>query len=325
MNGQMLRNSCTPPQDPRPIVSVLGTFVRSPTGYHSLHVDTPEVLFRRVLRVPDCTDTYEPDILAVPDHNMSRMSLSTRAQRAIGPIVSLYEWLARALVIWPNARFISKVDDDAIVLDPPLFAALLRSLPSHSLWGRIERYEFNTTRMAPHRFHSKRHCTSASSDQFGFPFPKGFLFALSRSAAADVLSNASYMTRRVFQVWSNPPTGRLLPYEDVVVGFSLKRHTARDLHVVDAAVALLGEGIWRGYTGLLPCSVALHIRQRRNMAAHMRRMIAWKRSHPCKLAWNASLKRFGKEPACSGNASVIDLRYSLSTPTASSMAEFDDV
>ena len=251
----MLRDSCTPAQDPRPIVAVVGTFVRSPTGYHSLHVDTPEVLFRRVLRVPDCTVAYEQDIIAVPDHNMSRMSLSTRAQRAIGPIVSLYEWLSRALVIWPNARFISKADDDAVVLDPPLFAALLRSLPSHSMWGRQERYEFDTSLMTPHGFWSKRHCASASSDQFGFPFPKGFLFALSRSAASDVLSNASYMTRRVFRVWSNPPAGRLLPYEDVVVGFSLKRHTTRDLHV-----AHYPEGAWRGNLTRLHRALAMQRR-----------------------------------------------------------------
>lgn len=99
-----MRDSCIVQQDPRPIVSVVGTSVRSPTGYHSLHVDTPDVLFRRVLRVPDCTVTYEQDIVAVPDHNMSRMSLSARVQRVIGPIVSLYKWLVRALVSAMSSR-----------------------------------------------------------------------------------------------------------------------------------------------------------------------------------------------------------------------------
>ena len=313
---------CFVPQNSHPVVAVVGTFVVSSGGYHALYVDTPQVVFRRVLRVPHCPLEHDRDIVPVFDHNMSHMTLSKRSQRAIGPILSLYEWLSRASSIWPNAHFIAKADEDAIVVDPHLFGRMLESLPPHSLWGRMERGEFDTTRMTPHRFFSRREC-SPENDKFGFEFPKGFLFALSRTVAKDVLRSASFITRRVLDVWSTDRPKQLLPYEDIVVGFTAKRNSTQDLHVIDARL-LLGEGIWKGYTGLFPCSIAVHIRQSNMRYEHMRRMLAWKHSNPCRNVADAPIVQVGTWPSCMPNVSVKLWRYSHSDPK-DSMALSDQV
>jgi hypothetical protein len=101
--------------------------------------------------------------------------------------VSLFAWLVHAPAAWPNAAFIAKADSDAVVVDVGLFSRLLSALPPRSVWGRMERCEFDRVRMTAHRFYSTRASSNDGYDgDLSFALPKGYLLALSTSVAREL-------------------------------------------------------------------------------------------------------------------------------------------
>lgn len=201
---------CGPERDDRQIQAVVGMLTadekRISHARSSLTL-VPEVLLRFVVRAAACQATNGTDVFIVPSDGL--LGLSAQASRAIGPIVSATNWLACAYKTWPNARFIGKADDDVFV-DFPLLSQSLRQTPDDAVWGRFERYRWDEDRETPVAFGSRQPCTATEAN-FSFPFPKGPLFLFPRHLVPYALHNSTEDAARIWEVWQDAPTNRLVP------------------------------------------------------------------------------------------------------------------
>lgn len=181
-----------------------------------------------------------------------------RLSRAVGPLVAIRLWFARALADYPEARFIGKADSDAFY-DLERVAAQLRLLepPVRDggddrqgwwYWGHMESYHayspttgalgafgYNPAPPLPcARQLLKSDGMSNATDAFGpFPFAKGPLFFLERPLVAAINESAELRAEADALVAERPlyeadarrnGYRQLHPlWEDIWVGYALAR------------------------------------------------------------------------------------------------------
>jgi hypothetical protein len=223
--------------------------------------DSGGILSRFVIRADESTEYVgrpDPSIEVLREHTEHRDILFVPAaanmSRALGPLRTLQLWMACAVSAFPYASLIGKADDDTwITLKDVsshlrasaswLTAAHLHKVPPLMYWGMIETYSMNVSKGEPVHFKYKFGHRPKSCYQHGgnlsalvergdlvgpFSFAKGPCFFASTPFVQQLVDSTeinAYIDR-VLSIWTRPAY-RLMPYEDVYMGFALSQVSVR--------------------------------------------------------------------------------------------------